>query len=310
MNQLQRLLEDLPAAEREEALQYYNDYFDDAGSENEQDVINSLGSPKAIADNIKAEIKGEEIPDTAKAGDHAITKYGQIVPSGKVKDHADKADDAHNDGTAGRNGGSRGNGGQNGNAAGYNGGANGNAAGHNGGANGNAADYNGGSNGGTGYHGFWNNAGDAYGGSRTYDGYGDAYGKKNKLPTWVLVLIIIGLIILIPGVFGILTGIFGTLVGLLASWFGIIIAGAAATFALLVSAIVILCVSFLTIAFSPIVFIALLGIAMLCGSFGLLGLMITVWMIAVATPALFKGAGYLIRWIFQGMGKLWNKIFG
>ena len=34
IKELERLLLDLPAGERKEALQYYNDYFDDAGPEN------------------------------------------------------------------------------------------------------------------------------------------------------------------------------------------------------------------------------------------------------------------------------------
>ena len=35
MNELRALLLELSAEEREEAMQYYNDYFDDAGIENE-----------------------------------------------------------------------------------------------------------------------------------------------------------------------------------------------------------------------------------------------------------------------------------
>ena len=86
MSQLESLLSDVPTAEREEALQYYNDYFEDAGEENEADVIASLGSPKTIAENIKAELKGEAIPTSANAGDHAVSKYGQIVPAGELRD--------------------------------------------------------------------------------------------------------------------------------------------------------------------------------------------------------------------------------
>lgn len=45
MKELEQLLMDLPVDERREAIQYYNDYFDDAGPENEAWVINELGSP-------------------------------------------------------------------------------------------------------------------------------------------------------------------------------------------------------------------------------------------------------------------------
>lgn len=54
MQELQRLLFDLPEQERQEAIQYYNDYFDDAGPENEAKVIRELGSPAQVADSIKA----------------------------------------------------------------------------------------------------------------------------------------------------------------------------------------------------------------------------------------------------------------
>ncbi|MBE5864521.1 MAG: DUF1700 domain-containing protein, partial [Lachnospiraceae bacterium] len=89
MSQLESYLADISAAERDEALQYYSDYFEDAGPENEQSVIQSLGSPREIAENIKAELRGEVIPTTANAGDHAIAKYGQIVPAGEVKDETE-----------------------------------------------------------------------------------------------------------------------------------------------------------------------------------------------------------------------------
>lgn len=41
--------------ERDAALDYYNEYFDDAGPENEQKVIEELGSPAQIAARIKAD---------------------------------------------------------------------------------------------------------------------------------------------------------------------------------------------------------------------------------------------------------------
>lgn len=53
MEKLKNLLSDIPEWEREEALNYYEDYFDDAGLENEQQVIRSLGSPEKVAQTIK-----------------------------------------------------------------------------------------------------------------------------------------------------------------------------------------------------------------------------------------------------------------
>lgn len=58
MRQLESLLQNIPDTEREEALQYYNEYFNDAGPENEQNVIEALGNPAKVAENIKKDIFG------------------------------------------------------------------------------------------------------------------------------------------------------------------------------------------------------------------------------------------------------------
>lgn len=56
MKQLERLLSDISEAERQEALAYYNSYFDEAGPENEASVIRELGSPGKVAAIIKADL--------------------------------------------------------------------------------------------------------------------------------------------------------------------------------------------------------------------------------------------------------------
>lgn len=53
MRRLEELLSDISPNEREEALQYYNDYFNDAGKENEKEVIDALGSPQQVAQIVK-----------------------------------------------------------------------------------------------------------------------------------------------------------------------------------------------------------------------------------------------------------------
>lgn len=58
MAQLERLLYDLPENERQDALYYYNDYFDDAGEENEGSIIQELGSPGKVAAIIRASYRG------------------------------------------------------------------------------------------------------------------------------------------------------------------------------------------------------------------------------------------------------------
>ena len=49
LKELEDLLQDIDATEREEALNYYRDYFEDAGSEHEQEVIDELGTPEKVA---------------------------------------------------------------------------------------------------------------------------------------------------------------------------------------------------------------------------------------------------------------------
>lgn len=53
MRELERLLQNIPENERVEALNYYEEYFSDAGEENEQKVLEELESPEKVADNIK-----------------------------------------------------------------------------------------------------------------------------------------------------------------------------------------------------------------------------------------------------------------
>lgn len=81
MRQLEALLQNISPAEREEALQYYNDYFDDAGAENEQEVIEALGNPARVAENIRKDLDangyGDNTYQHVSPNDKAIVPYGQ-----------------------------------------------------------------------------------------------------------------------------------------------------------------------------------------------------------------------------------------
>ena len=77
MEQLEKLLSDISEEERLEALDYYNSYFDDAGEENEAEVIQELGSPGKVAAIIKADLK-------ENSGD-----YGRIYRMG-LRRHKDQ----------------------------------------------------------------------------------------------------------------------------------------------------------------------------------------------------------------------------
>lgn len=55
MQELRERLYRLPSDERDAALAYYEEYFDEAGSDREQDVIRELGSPASVASRILAD---------------------------------------------------------------------------------------------------------------------------------------------------------------------------------------------------------------------------------------------------------------
>lgn len=88
MRQLEALLQNISFEERREALQYYDDYFNDAGEENEQDVIAALGTPARVAQNIKRELNGngkENVYERASSNRNEIIKYGQPVVENKAE---------------------------------------------------------------------------------------------------------------------------------------------------------------------------------------------------------------------------------
>lgn len=58
MKELAYLLQDIQDEDKYDALQYYTDYFDEAGPDREADVVKELGSPERIAAIIRSDIAG------------------------------------------------------------------------------------------------------------------------------------------------------------------------------------------------------------------------------------------------------------
>lgn len=75
---LSELLATVPEAEREEMLQYYRDYFEDAGAENEAEVLRTLGSPEAVAQGLLKDL-GDAPVMAASPGDRAVVEYGKVL---------------------------------------------------------------------------------------------------------------------------------------------------------------------------------------------------------------------------------------
>lgn len=85
LQRLNRLLADVTQEEREEALRYYEEYFDEAGPEQEQAVLAELGSPEKVAAIIKANVPGSRIPpryQTQGAGQAAGAAAGAAQYAG------------------------------------------------------------------------------------------------------------------------------------------------------------------------------------------------------------------------------------
>ncbi len=105
MKELESLLLDIPLEEREEALRYYNGYFDDAGEDQEQEIISELGSPARVASIIKAELNpGAQEKEhkgyyTEKGYQESIKNEYEI--SKDVKSQADQADNHQANGFSG-----------------------------------------------------------------------------------------------------------------------------------------------------------------------------------------------------------------
>lgn len=83
LRQLGELLSDVQENERREALEYYENYFEDAGPENEAKIIEELGSPRKVADSIKKDLFGEnyrEATEDAQQGAYNQQNYQSYVP--------------------------------------------------------------------------------------------------------------------------------------------------------------------------------------------------------------------------------------
>lgn len=296
MRQLESLLQSIPAAEREEALQYYNDYFDDAGDENEQDVIEALGNPARVAENIKRDLLesgyGEAPPKTAVASDRKLIEYGEAEAQEQTNSASSRESSAavH---SAAENG--FGNGTDNGFGGGINNGFgsgvnNGIGSGINYGvSNGIGSGY--GVNNGINNDGVSDRSGYAYTGSSVPLNTGSSGSSgKSGWPGWAVALLVVGLVFASPAIIGLA----GTLIGVLATWFSLILSFGVATLALFIMFVVLVVVGIMCMFVDPVSGVAMVGGGLLCGGIGMLFLMLTVAMAGIVTPAVFRGIGFLL----------------
>lgn len=213
IKELDSLLRNIPAAERKEALSYYEEYFDDAGVENEQQVIDELGQPSKVAANIKEGLKG---------------------------------------------------------TIGY-------------------------QNMGTNYQ---NSGFQHIETQNVYTGIPEQ--KKEELPTWAIVLIVIGCIILSPVIIGAAGTLVGAVVSVITGIIGLIIGLGAAGIALIVAAISLVIMGIPMIAVNGFAALVLMGVGLLLAAMGVLFILATVWLCGWALPTFIK---WIIRLCKQAFSK-------
>ncbi|MCI9346986.1 MAG: DUF1700 domain-containing protein [Lachnospiraceae bacterium] len=282
MSRLTALLQDVPPAEREEAITYYNEYFDDAGKGNEAGVIASLGSPEELARSIKAGLS-----DGGNGGE--FTESGFHGYEQRVKNQIMSTDQ--------RQGGEQADGA--GNAYGAQAGGAGNAYG--------------GPAGGT--YGRQTNAGNTYGGysrqtaggGNTYDGYGQqaaGQGGSQKKPMTggQIALIIVLAVLLSPVWIGVLGGLFGGGMGILAGLLGVFVAFLVVGVVLTVVGIALVIAGFVAMIGAPLGGLSLVGGGLIMVAVGLVFVWLMVLVVGKAIPWLFRGCVNLCRRLFHRGG--------
>lgn len=272
MKELESLLYDIPSEEREEALQYYNGYFEDAGADHEDEIIKELGSPERVAAIIKSDLNAnaEDIENrgyfTEKGyQDPAHDEKFELMKQSKSKDQ--------NESNGQRNSSDK---------NGYNNAQNAN---NNGGANfgsSNNQNYGNGSNG----NNFSSNGNGSYGQNNSASRQ-----NNNNSNTGLIILIII---LTLPITLPIISTIFGVVVAIIAVLFALGIAGVCmmgAGVALVVAGIIKLGIPFLGLAIS--------GGGLIVFGLGMLFVFISVWLCKVVVPAMIRGIVSLCRLPFK-----------
>lgn len=64
MEQLKKYLKRLPKEDYDNAIEYFSEYFDEAGPENEQQVMEELGQPKEAARELLLNLLQESVGDS------------------------------------------------------------------------------------------------------------------------------------------------------------------------------------------------------------------------------------------------------
>lgn len=276
MRRLTALLQDVPPAEREEAIAYYNEYFDDAGEGNEAGVIAALGSPEELAKAIKAGLfDGGNEGEFTESGFHGYEQRNK----NQLMSTEEAQSGEQTDGT-------------------------GNTYGQqaNGGGNAYGQQMNGGGNA---YGQQTAGAGSAYGyQQQTGNGQRNGQGIPQKKPMTggQIALIIVLAVLLSPVWIGVLGGLFGGGVGILAGLFGIFLAFLVVGVVLTVVGVALALAGFVAMFGAPLGGLSMIGGGLVMVAVGLVFVWLMVLVVGTAIPALFRGCVNLCHRLFHRGG--------
>lgn len=276
MRRLSDLLQDVPSAEREEAIQYYNDYIDDAGEGNEAEIIASLGTPEELAKSIKA-----GLADGGNAGE--FTESGFHGYEQKSKYQVMSTDEKQDGRQSGTQEGAQDSVGQSG--------FGGNPGGQPSGAGGTYGSY-----------GQPNGAGGAYGTYGTQSNAGQSGKPGKSMSGGQIALIAILAVLTSPIWIGILGGLFGCVLGIFGALLGLFIAFLAVGVVFLAVGVALVWCGIVGIFGAPLPGFALVGVGLILMALGLVFTCLMVWTVGSAIPALIRGCVNLCSKMFHRGG--------
>lgn len=275
MRQLEELLSDISPNEREEALQYYNDYFNDAGRDNEQEVIVALGSPEQVAKIVREGLEdgGSQGEFTEKGfSNHAASLENEIIKKeqGASGGSQGDTDSFWRDGDTQRAQSSQ-------STQSTQGTQSAQSEFSRGESTQTAGD-------------FGNSGGEYQESSRA---------QKKDMPGWAIALIVIGCIIASPVLLSVITAVLGLLLGGICTILAVVLGIGLAATILFVVAVALVAAGLGCLFAHPLVGAGLLGGGLICGALGILFLLGTVLLAGKGIPAVCRGIAYLYHCIFD-----------
>lgn len=288
MRRLAELLGEVAPAEREEAIQYYNDYFDDAGEENESGVIASLGTPEELARSIKAGLSdGGSSGEFTEAGfsGYMQTPKDEIIRPEDVKQKQDNGDGYYEGAYYKRPEGDGIYGGRQDTRHYYN-----------------PYEQSGQQNGAYGQSDPGNASYGNPGASGNNTAYGASAAAKKPMSGGMTALIIILAILTSPVWIGLLGGFFGVVAGILATLFALFLSFLIIGVVLVIAAIFLLVTGVGLLFGAPIAGLCVIGSGLVVFAIGLVCIWIMVAMAGTAIPACIRGVVSLCQKIFRRGG--------